>query len=183
MNPLATKNHKHPKNLLQIQILLRHKTISRTHLYILHHLHFGLVFVPLANTSVKVEAHKVLGFQQNQMLQSFVVECLKEFSQTNGCMIGLGGSKSLTLTCSMGFCLRTDVGPCALPIHPTTNWWRMRGHKSFIVFDRKPSPLVLKRIVKSLTTDSLTNQVFLVSSTDRSNGGSLQLSCFRIRSM
>ena len=122
MNPLATKNRKHPKSLPQIQILLRHKTISRTHLYILHHLHFGLVFVPLANTSVKVEAHKVLGFQQNQMLQSFVVECLKEFSQTNGCMIGLGGSKSLTLTCSMGFRLRTDVGPCALPIHPTTNW-------------------------------------------------------------
>ena len=43
------------------------------------------------------------------------------------------------------------VGPCALPIHPTTNWWRMRGHKSFISFDYKPSPLVLERIVKSLT--------------------------------
>ena len=43
------------------------------------------------------------------------------------------------------------VGPCALPIHPTTNWWRMRGHKSFIAFDRRPSPLVLERIVKSLT--------------------------------
>ena len=27
----------------------------------------------------------------------------------------------------------------------------MRGHKSFIAFDRKPSPLVLERIVKSLT--------------------------------
>ena len=97
MNPLATKNRKHPKNLPQIQILLCHKTIARTHLYILHHLHLGLVFVHRANTSVKVEAHKVLGFQQNQMLQSFVVECSKEFSQTNGCMIGLGGSKSLTL--------------------------------------------------------------------------------------
>ena len=43
------------------------------------------------------------------------------------------------------------VGPYALSIHPTTNLWRMRGHKSFIVFDRRPSPLVLKRIVKSLT--------------------------------
>ena len=43
------------------------------------------------------------------------------------------------------------VGPCALPIHPTTNWWRMRGHKSFIEFDHIPSPLVLERIVKSLT--------------------------------
>ena len=138
MNPLATKNRKHPKNLPQIQILLCHKTIARTHLCILHHLHLGLVFVHRANTSVKVEAHKVLGFQQNQMLQSFVVECSKEFSQTNGCMIGLGGSKSLTLTCSMGFHLRTD---------------------------------------------SLTNQVFLASSTNRSNGGSLQLSCFQIRSM
>ena len=42
------------------------------------------------------------------------------------------------------------VEPCALPIHPTTNWWRMRGHKSFIAFDRRPSPLVLKWIVKSL---------------------------------
>ena len=44
-----------------------------------------------------------------------------------------------------------SVGPCALLIHPTTNWWRMRGHKSFIAFNRKPSPLVLERIVKSLT--------------------------------
>ena len=43
------------------------------------------------------------------------------------------------------------VGPCALPIHPTTNWWRMKGHKSFIAFDRKLSPLVFERIVKSLT--------------------------------
>ena len=42
------------------------------------------------------------------------------------------------------------VGPCALPIHPTTNWWRMREHKSFIAFDRRPSPLVLERIMKSL---------------------------------
>ena len=40
------------------------------------------------------------------------------------------------------------VGPCALPIHPMTNWWRMRGHKSFIAFDRRPSPLVLEQIVK-----------------------------------
>ena len=43
------------------------------------------------------------------------------------------------------------VGPCALLIHPTTNWWRIRGHKSFITFDRRPSPLVLERIVKSFT--------------------------------
>ena len=43
------------------------------------------------------------------------------------------------------------VGPCALPIHPTTNWWRMRGHKSFIAFDRRPSPLLFEQIVKSLT--------------------------------
>ena len=43
------------------------------------------------------------------------------------------------------------VGLCALPIHPTTNWWRMMGHKSFIAFDRRPNPLVLERIVKSLT--------------------------------
>ena len=40
------------------------------------------------------------------------------------------------------------VGPCALLIHPTTDWWRMRGHKSFIAFDCRPSPLVLERIVK-----------------------------------
>ena len=40
------------------------------------------------------------------------------------------------------------VGLCALLIHPTTNWWRMRGHKSFIAFDCKPSPSVLERIVK-----------------------------------
>ena len=40
------------------------------------------------------------------------------------------------------------VGPCALLIHPTTNWWRMRGHKSFIAFDHRPSPLVLEQIVK-----------------------------------
>ena len=32
--------------------------------------------------------------------------------------------------------LRPFVGPCALPIYPTTNWWRMRRHKSFIAFDR-----------------------------------------------
>ena len=44
-----------------------------------------------------------------------------------------------------------SVGPCALPIHLTTNWWRMRGYKSFIAFDHRPSPLVLERIVKSLT--------------------------------
>ena len=43
------------------------------------------------------------------------------------------------------------VGPCASPIHPTTNWWRMRRHKSFIAFDHWPSPLVLERIVKSFT--------------------------------
>ena len=43
------------------------------------------------------------------------------------------------------------VGPCALPIHPITNWWRMRGYKSFIAFDHRPSPLVLEWIVKSLT--------------------------------
>ena len=43
------------------------------------------------------------------------------------------------------------VRSCALPIHPTTNWWRMRGHTFFIAFDRRPSPLVLERIVKSLT--------------------------------
>ena len=43
------------------------------------------------------------------------------------------------------------VGLCALPIHPTTNWWRMRGHKSFRAFDCKPSPLVFEWIVKSLT--------------------------------
>ena len=43
------------------------------------------------------------------------------------------------------------VGPCASPIHPTTNWWRMRRHKSFIAFDHWPSPLVLERIVQSLT--------------------------------
>ena len=36
-----------------------------------------------------------------------------------------------------------------------TNWWRMRGHKSFIAFDRRPSPLVLEWIVKSLTTRML----------------------------
>ena len=47
------------------------------------------------------------------------------------------------------------VGPCALPIHPMTNWWRMRGHKSFIAFDHRPSPLVLEWIVKSLTTRML----------------------------
>ena len=44
-----------------------------------------------------------------------------------------------------------SVEPCALPIHPTTNWWRMRGHKSFISFNHRPSPLVLELIVKSLT--------------------------------
>ena len=43
------------------------------------------------------------------------------------------------------------VGPCVLLICPTTNWWRMRGHKSFIAFDRRPSSLVLEQIVKSLT--------------------------------
>ena len=43
------------------------------------------------------------------------------------------------------------VGSCVLPIHPTTNWWRMRAHKSFIAFDRRPSSLVLERIMKSLT--------------------------------
>ena len=36
------------------------------------------------------------------------------------------------------------VGLCALLIHPMTNWWRMRGYKSFIAFDRRPSPLVLE---------------------------------------
>ena len=48
------------------------------------------------------------------------------------------------------------VGPCALPIHPMTNWWRMRGHKSFIAFDRRPSPLVLEQIVKIPHNPSLT---------------------------
>lgn len=81
MNPLAAKNRKHPKNLQQNQILLWHKTISKTDLHILHQLHFGLVFVHLTNTSVKVEAHKDPGFQQNKMQLSFAIECLKEFSQ------------------------------------------------------------------------------------------------------
>ena len=40
------------------------------------------------------------------------------------------------------------VGPCVLPIHPTTNWWKMRWHKSFIAFDRRSIPLVLVRIMK-----------------------------------
>ena len=40
------------------------------------------------------------------------------------------------------------VGLCTLLIHPTTNWWRKREQKSFIAFDRRPSPLVLERIVK-----------------------------------
>ena len=48
------------------------------------------------------------------------------------------------------------VGPCALPIHPTTNWWRVRGHKSFIAFDCRPSPLVLGQIVKIPHNPSLT---------------------------
>ena len=43
------------------------------------------------------------------------------------------------------------VGLCALSIYPTTTWWRMRGHKYFIAFDRRPSPLLLEWIVKSLT--------------------------------
>lgn len=36
MNPLAAKNRKHQKNLQQNQILLWHKTISKTDLHILH---------------------------------------------------------------------------------------------------------------------------------------------------
>ena len=44
------------------------------------------------------------------------------------------------------------VEPCALPKHPTTNWWRIRGHKSFTAFDHKPSLLILEQIVKSLTS-------------------------------
>ena len=108
MNPLATKNCKLPKNLQQNQILLQHKTISRTHLHILHQLHFGLVIVHLTSTSVKVEVHKVPGFQQNKLHLSFAIECLKEFSQTNDCPIDLGGSKRLTLTCLMGFRMKTD---------------------------------------------------------------------------
>ena len=51
----------------------------------------------------------------------------------------------------MSLALIPLVGPCALPIHPTTNWWRMRRHKSFIAFDRRSSPLLLEQIVKSLT--------------------------------
>ena len=42
------------------------------------------------------------------------------------------------------------VGPCPLPIHPMINWWKMRGHKSFIAFNCRPSPLVLEWIVKIL---------------------------------
>ena len=44
---------------------------------------------------------------------------------------------------------------CALPIHLMTNWWRMRGHKSFIAFSHRLSPLVLERIMKSLTIPPL----------------------------
>ena len=49
--------------------------------------------------------------------------------------------------------------PCALLIHPTTNW-RIMGHKSFIAFNRRPSSLVLERIVKSLTTSKSTIRHF-----------------------
>ena len=50
------------------------------------------------------------------------------------------------------------VGLCALLIHLTTNWWRMKGHKSFIEFDRRLSPLVLEWIVKTPHNPSLKMQ-------------------------
>ena len=56
------------------------------------------------------------------------------------------------------------VRPCALPIDPTTNWWRIRGHKSFIAFDRRPSPLVFERIVKIPHNNYISNQETLLQS-------------------
>ena len=52
------------------------------------------------------------------------------------------------MTRTYGQALIPLIGPCALPIHPMTNWWRMKGHKSFLTFDHRPSALVLERIVK-----------------------------------
>ena len=76
--------------------------------------------------------------------------------------IGIGANceiphNAAPTTRTYGRALIPLVRLCALLIHPTTNWWRMRGHKSFIAFNRKPSPLVLERIMKSLTTFNITH--------------------------